>query len=71
MTPEDAKKFHVEDKDVVSVRLDSERPVTLEDVVIRVSDKFSLAMHLDYDEANAARFKKGDMGYIIGRESAL
>lgn len=67
MTPEDAVKFGVEDKDVVAVRLESDRPVTIEEVVVRVSDKFSLAMHLDYDEANAARFKKGGSGYIIRR----
>lgn len=67
MTPEDAVDFGVEDKDIVAVRLESERPVTIEEVVVRVSDKFSLAMHLDYDEANAARFKKGGTGYMIRR----
>ena len=36
-----------------------------DDVIIRVSEKFSLAMHMDYDEANACSYKKGDMGYII------
>ena len=40
-------------------------PVTIDDVIIRVSEKFSLAMHMDYDEANACSYKKGDMGYII------
>lgn len=68
MTPEDAQHFGVEDKDIVSVRLESRRPVTIEEVLVRVSDKFALAMHLDYDEANAAQFKKGDLGYIIGGE---
>lgn len=68
MTPEDARHFGVEDKDIVSVRLESRRPVTIEEVLVRVSDKFALAMHLDYDEANAAQFKKGDLGYIIGGE---
>lgn len=69
MTPEDAAFYGVKDGDSVAVRLDSSRPVTLDDVIIRVSDKFSLAMHLDYDEANAASFKKGDKGYIIGKEA--
>lgn len=44
---------------------ETERPVTIDDVIIRVSEKFSLAMHMDYDEANACSYKKGDMGYII------
>ncbi|MGN0204966.1 MAG: phosphate propanoyltransferase [Coprococcus sp.] len=65
MTPEDAKLYGVEDGDSVAVRLETERPVTIDDVVIRVSEKYSLAMHMDYDEANACSFKKGDMGYII------
>ena len=50
------------------VRLDTERPVTLDDVIIRVNENFSLAMHLDYDEANACSFKKGDVGYIVKGE---
>ncbi len=65
MTPEDAKLYGVEDGDSVAVRLETERPVTIDDVIIRVSDKFSLAMHMDYDEANACSYKKGDMGYMI------
>lgn len=69
MTPRDALFYGVEDGDSVAVKLDSRRPVTLDDVIVRVSDKYSLAMHLDYDEANAASFKKGDKGYIIGKEA--
>ena len=65
MTPEDARLYGVEDGDSVAVRLETERPVTIDDVIIRVSEKFSLAMHMDYDEANACSYKKGDMGYII------
>ena len=65
MTPENARLYGVEDGDSVAVRLETERPVTIDDVIIRVSEKFSLAMHMDYDEANACSYKKGDMGYII------
>lgn len=68
MTPADAARFGVSDGDSVSVRLDTERPVTLDDVIIRVNENFSLAMHLDYDEANACSFKKGDVGYIVKGE---
>lgn len=65
MTPEDAKLYGVEDGDSVAVRLETERPVTIDDVIIRVSEKFALAMHMDYDEANACSHKKGDMGYLV------
>lgn len=65
MTPEDATKYGVADGDSVSVRLATKRPVTIDDVIIRVNKDFALAMHLDYDEANACQYKKGDLGYIV------
>lgn len=55
LTPEDAAAFGVEDKQVVSVKIDSEaRSTVFGDVVCRVSPKFAAAMHIDTDEANAA-----------------
>ena len=61
MTPEDANEFGVKDKDIVSVEVDSEgRKLIFGDVVVRVSDKFSLAMHIDTDEGNAANVGNGD-----------
>lgn len=54
MTPEDAAAFGVADKEVVSVKIDSpERSTIYGDTVVRVSPRFSLAMHLDTDEGNA------------------
>lgn len=67
MTPQDAARFGVKDGDKVSVRLASERPLVLEDVLVRVSDKFSLAMHIDADEGNSAGWKKGIDGVITAR----
>ena len=54
MTPEDAEKIGVSDKQIVKVRLDTARPLIFDDVVCRVSPKFALAMHIDTDECNAA-----------------
>ena len=54
MTPADAEAFGVADKDIVSVKLDTTRPLIFGDVVVRVSEKFAPAMHIDTDEANAA-----------------
>ena len=66
MTPEDAKEFEVEDKQIVSVKVDTEgRSLIFGDVVVRVSPKFSLAMHIDTDESNAACAGNGTMGEIV------
>ncbi|MEG1448464.1 MAG: phosphate propanoyltransferase [Oscillospiraceae bacterium] len=54
MTPEDAKKHGVSDKEVVGVKFEKDgRKAILGDVVIRVSDSFKEAMHIDTDESNA------------------
>ena len=53
MTPEDAAAYGVENGQIVSVKVESQRTATLGDVVIRVSPKFKLAMHIDTDESNA------------------
>lgn len=66
MTPKDAEEFGLKDKDVVSVKVDTdERSLTFGDVVVRVSDKFALAMHIDTDEANAAGITCEVMGTVI------
>ena len=55
LTPADAEGFGVSDKEIVSVKIDSDgRSTIYGDVVVRVSDKFAAAMHIDTDEANAA-----------------
>ena len=55
MTPADAEAFGVKDKDIVSVKIDSNgRSLIFGDTVVRVSEKFALAMHIDTDESNAA-----------------
>ena len=65
LTPEAAEEFGVADKEIVSVKIDSERSAILGDVVIRVSDKFAPAMHIDTDESNAAFATPGMMGEIV------
>jgi len=68
MTPADAEQFGVKDKDVVSVKIIPPvkgRELVFGEVVVRVSPKFSLAMHIDTDESNAACAVNGTMGEII------
>lgn len=64
MSPADAAKFGVKDKQVVKVRFESGRGGILEDVPIRVDDSFTLEMHIDTDEANGLGIGK-DMGILI------
>ena len=65
MTPQDALAFGVKDGEHVKVAVKGERPLTFEGVVIRVKDSFSLAMHIDFDEANACLLGKGAQGYLV------
>ena len=65
MTPEDAQRFGVSNGDLVEVRVDTEgRDLTFGDVMIRVSPKYRLEMHIDTDEANAAELRSGDSGTL-------
>lgn len=55
MTPEDAKAFGIEDKQVVKVKVANDSRTTIfDDVVCRVHPTYALAMHIDTDECNAA-----------------
>lgn len=65
-TSEDAKKLGVKDKDIVSVKINTpEGSLIFGDVVVRVSDSYALAMHIDTDEANASGMVLGVMGEIV------
>ena len=67
MTPEDAEVFGVKDTQVVQVRVPSSigRTTIFDDVVVRVSPKYALAMHIDTDESNAAGVAPGPMADVI------
>ena len=65
MTPADAARFGVENGQAVRLQAFTARPVVFEDMEVRISPKFSTAVHIDYDEANACGFKKGDRGLIL------
>ena len=66
MTVADSKAMGISDKQIVSVKVPSEgRALIFDDVVVRVSDKFALAMHIDTDEGNAACVAGSVMGEIL------
>ena len=53
-TPAEAEAAGVSDKEVVKVKVTSERTTIFDDVVVRVHPNFSAAMHIDTDESNAS-----------------
>ena len=54
LTPEDAERFGLEDKEIVQVYVPGERALIFDEVVARVSSEYATYMHVDYDELNAA-----------------
>lgn len=65
LTPEEGRRFGVKDRQVVKLQTFTCRPAVFEDVVVRINPEFAGAAHLDYDEANACGFQKGDFGRIL------
>ena len=65
VTAPDSVMLDLHDKQRVKVAVLSERPLTFDDVIIRVSTEFSCKMHIDFDEANAAMVHGFTLGRII------
>lgn len=65
VTASDSDLLNLHNGDRVKVQVISERPITFDDVIIRVSKDFSCKMHIDFDEANAAFVKGFTLGKII------
>jgi putative phosphotransacetylase len=65
MSPADAKEAGVKNGDVVSVKAENARGTTFNHVTIRVDESYTLEMHIDTDEANAANIITGDTVTIL------
>lgn len=65
MTPEDAALRGIQDRQTVRLRCLTERPVTFEDVIVRVSASYATYAHLDFDEANACGLQPGDLALVL------
>lgn len=66
-TTADAEEMGLTNGEIVSVEIPTSngRNLTFGDVVVRVSDSYALAMHIDTDEANAAGMAPNTMGTIV------
>jgi len=65
ITPEDAGRFGVKDKQIVKLQTYTARPLVFDDVLVRVSKDFATRVHLDFDEANACGYQNADLGRIL------
>lgn len=70
MTPEQAEEAGMKNGQIINVAVDTDgRKTIFGDVVVRVSPKYALAMHIDTDEANGANVpRKGCNGHIVNVE---
>lgn len=65
MSPDDAKHFGVTNGQIVQVKVPGARGCTLDNVVVRVSPKYALEMHIDVDEGNGLGLKTGDFVEVL------
>ena len=67
MTEKDAADFGVTNGEIVNVLIENGngRKTIFGDTVIRVSNSYALAMHVDTDESNAAACARNQMGTIV------
>lgn len=65
MHTDDAAHFGVNNGEYVRIRTEGERPVSFEKVLIRVSPRYRLEMHIDTDEANAGLIRSGQTGILV------
>jgi len=67
MTPSDSIKWGVGDGEIVKVKIEGDRGLIFDEVLVRVNKDYSLEMHIDTDEANACGLIKGGWGVLIKR----
>ena len=66
MHPDQAVPWGIRDGQRVRIRVESERPLVFDDVLVRVNPQYQGEVHLDTDEANAALVKTGATALILG-----
>lgn len=62
---EEAKRYKLKSGDIVSVRVEGERQIIFENIIVRVGDGYRICLHLDTDEGNAAGINKIGEGFLI------
>jgi putative phosphotransacetylase len=65
LTPEDAEKFGLKDKQIIKLRVGGDRALIFDEVIARVDPSYATYAHIDYDEVNAAALFGETVGEII------
>ena len=63
--PTDAEELNIKDGDLISIKVEGERSLVFNEVVVRVGEESSLMMHIDTDEGNAAGINGKGFGELI------
>lgn len=63
--PKEAENLRLQDGEEISVKIKGERSLIFNNVKVRVDKDYSLAMHIDIDEGNAANINQKTEGKII------
>lgn len=71
LTPKEAKQLNLHEGQYVAVETEGDRGVIFKHVLVRIDDLFSLELHLDTDEANAAQLNNGDEVKLVDLSPAL
>lgn len=69
MAPTDAIRFGVQNGEYVTIETEGIRPISYQQVKIRVSERYRLEMHIDTDEANASLITKNAFGHLMKSNS--
>lgn len=67
LTPRTAEQHGIADREILQVRVEGDRAMVMDQVVARVDPTYADAMHIDYDEANAAGISGTTYGVVLGK----
>ena len=68
ITYEELEKLNLKNNDIVSIKINSEKPAILSNVYLKASEDATLELHLDTDDANANLLRQSDEVEIILNE---
>ncbi|MBR3199156.1 MAG: phosphate propanoyltransferase [Bacilli bacterium] len=65
ITPDEIKKYNLENIKKVKIKINGKKPGILENVYLKIAKKSKLELHLDTDDSNAFNVKTGQKFEII------